>query len=659
MHRFTKRLSFLTRAVPTGVSSGHWPRVGWWAALACVAPGCNALDEEADVVTKIVPTDERAAAVPETSSPPISGGTLMVTADGKFAVASDPLRDSLSVVSLGADHAVRTIELSPGDEPGRLIEGGNGRVHVALRRGGGVASIDPASGEILMQRDACVAPRGLAYDAESQELHVACAEGRLVTFAEPSGAPTRSLELTEDLRDVIVAPNGVWVTRFKSAEILSVSDEGVVAPLAAPPTVTEFSFETGEPSTAAPRVAWKAASAGTGSVAVLHQRHRIEEIEVDHDEAIDDGLDQGTYGASPDTPALLRCGGVTQPAVTVLDASGYASTTPSISGATLAVDMAFGPSEIALVDAGQRDPETPETVRVSRFSGESEGFFGGGFDEPTGVFVLARANILSAGEPGSVPDAGGCVSPIPVATITRAQFTAVAFTPDGRLLAQAREPALLAFFARDPNSSSGWTPTSEVTLFTDSREADTGHDIFHRDAGQGIACANCHPEGGDDGHVWSFSDTGARRTQSLFVNLRETLPLHWAGDMDDVGTIMGEVFVERMGGVHESADRLAALEGWLDSVSGPGAITADTDEAVLRGRDLFTDNHSYDVGTGETVQVPSLRSIGYRAPFMRNGCATTLHDRFTPSCGGGDLHGHTSQLGPLEIDDLVAYLKSL
>jgi len=43
---------------------------------------------------------------------------------------------------------------------------------------------------------------------------------------------------------------------------------------------------------------------------------------------------------------------------------------------------------------------------------------------------------------------------------------------------------------------------------------------------------------------------------------------------------------------------------------------------------------------------------------MHDGCAATLRDRFG-ACGGGELHGHTSQLTPAQIDDLVAYLESL
>ena len=75
----------------------------------------------------------------------------------------------------------------------------------------------------------------------------------------------------------------------------------------------------------------------------------------------------------------------------------------------------------------------------------------------------------------------------------------------------------------------------------------------------------------------------------------------------------------------------------------------------------FTNNESRYVGTDERVlmQVPPLVGIGYRAPFMHDGCAPTLAARFDPACGGGEEHGNTAHLTATELGDLVAYLESL
>jgi len=44
---------------------------------------------------------------------------------------------------------------------------------------------------------------------------------------------------------------------------------------------------------------------------------------------------------------------------------------------------------------------------------------------------------------------------------------------------------------------------------------------------------------------------------------------------------------------------------------------------------------------------------------MHDGCGETLTERFTGACGGGDLHGKTAQLDPVQLADLVMYLETL
>jgi cytochrome c peroxidase len=73
---------------------------------------------------------------------------------------------------------------------------------------------------------------------------------------------------------------------------------------------------------------------------------------------------------------------------------------------------------------------------------------------------------------------------------------------------------------------------------------------------------------------------------------------------------------------------------------------------------LLTDNATVDVGTGAAFQVPSLRGVIWRAPYLHDGRAPTLTDRFS-SVGGGDQHGLTSKLSADQISDLVAYLGTL
>src|SRR5204863_10075793 len=73
---------------------------------------------------RVVPTDMRGALIAENPPVPITGGTLIVTGDGKYAVAADPDRDRVSIVDIGVGSAAlaRTVALMPGDESGRLAE---------------------------------------------------------------------------------------------------------------------------------------------------------------------------------------------------------------------------------------------------------------------------------------------------------------------------------------------------------------------------------------------------------------------------------------------------------------------------------------------------------------------------------------------------------
>lgn len=220
----------------------------------------------------------------------------------------------------------------------------------------------------------------------------------------------------------------------------------------------------------------------------------------------------------------------------------------------------------------------------------------------------------------------------------------------------------------------GCAPALDISLGGEARR-DTGHDIFHANAGGGLACASCHPGGGDDGRTWQFKDLGPRRTQLFTMGIKGTEPLHWDGDLPTLNDLVGEVFVKRMGGAPQTQARVGALDAWMNTLAPLPVLRAPNDAAAIRGKELFelsevecaschvgeklTNNKSVDVGTGGAFQVPSLINVAYHAPFIHTGCAKTLRDRFDASCGGGDLHGKTSHLDDGQLDDLVAYLETL
>ncbi|WP_437681335.1 c-type cytochrome [Sorangium sp. So ce131] len=563
------------------------------------------------------PGDVAIAAEPP---PAISGGTLAVSRSGSVAVASDPDRDRIWIVDLAAQKLSAEIVLEKGDEPGRVVEDDAGRFHVALRRGGAVVTVDADGGKILERRAACPAPRGIAYDASADALHVACLGGELVTLPAGPGAATRTLRLERDLRDVIVDGDRLLVSKFRAAELLSVDADGNVTERAQLPTFTLFEQRF------VPVVAWKTVRLPTGGVAMVHQRALVEPVQVE----------QGGYSSG-------GCdGSIVHSAVSEVGA-GQSSDAPAAAAA-----LPFAP--------------LPVDLAVSEDGGSY-------------AVVSAGINEVIVTDPGSLRGVspefgleGNCAAPsqrLPV----DGEPIAVAFRGDA-VVVQTREPASLQVLA-----PGGAAARIVVKLPGESRR-DTGHEMFHKNPSGPMVCASCHPEGGEDNHTWDFDTIGPRRTQFVSGGILQTAPFHWDGDMAGIETIMEEVFEKRMGGTRQGPRRVNLFARWIDSLPAPPASPAPDAEAVARGEALFhdktvdcarchagaqlTNNEAADVGTGKAFQVPSLVRIGARAPFMHNGCAATLKDRFDdPTCGGGDKHGKTSHLSPEQIGDLVAYLESL
>lgn len=603
------------------------------SVLAAGAAGsisaCNGVDP-------VLPKDPNAVKVAAKAPPPISGGTLLVTISG-VAVAADSDRDVVWLVDL-TSHAVSKVALQAGDEPGRVVEDAQGRVHVGLRGAGAVATVDVASGTIVDRTEVCSAPRGLAYDAQTDSVHVACAGGELITLPAAGGKATRALRLDRDLRDVVFQGGQLFVSRFRSAELLVVDAKGNVLNRQTPPKLGDFKGggPNGNPggTTFTPQVAWRTIALPGGGAAIVHQRSADAPVVI----STPDGYGNG--GGNP-----CGDGTIVGTTVTTVDGSGNVKggsiPAPSISGASVVVDIATdGSGNFALASAGNDAIFFTSTTQI----------------DPTtnGPF---NCNPSASVSPGG-------------------QATAVAAWK-GQWIAQTREPAGLAFI--DPTANNAVT---RLELSTETA-ADTGHHLFHHDASDQthLACASCHPEGHEDGHTWVFDTIGARRTQTVSGGVLDTAPLHWNGDMENLGAIMSEVFVHRMGGAQQGPRHVAAFGDWMQTIPAHPASPSGTQAQIDHGRELFnradvgcaschagahfTDNKNHDVGTGRSLQVPTLIGVAARAPLFHDGCAASLEDRFDVTdgakvaCTGGESHGHIAQLADADRTDLVKYLETL
>jgi mono/diheme cytochrome c family protein len=524
---------------------------------------------------------------------------------------------------------------------------------VILRRGGALVTIDPVAGTILARRTACPIPRGVAYDPATDLVHVACMGGELVSFPAAGGDATRTLQLPRDLRDVVVDGDTLLVSQFRSAQVLVVDGSGAVTSTIAPPAYQDPSARLGDAFT--PSTAWRMRAQPGGGAVLLHQRGTTGTVMVGGKGTPGVG---GAGGGSTGYGSSDPCAGLVHPALTPVRPGMSSPATPPIPGMVLPVDFAISSdgATVAVVAAGNAHNEVVQSLFVSHYSDLTD------HDHPTccadgvhGPNAFGSAVDLVACPPPSRPPTT-CPQPM-------GEAEAVGFDGSNRVVVQTREPATLQI----PEAG------VFISLSRVSR-ADIGHEIFHANTGNGIACASCHMEGQEDGRTWNFDTEGPRRTMNVAGGISGRAPYHWDGALLSFSDLVTTVYNQRMGGPLLTPEQTAAAQSWMDAIPRlPGVVSAP--DAVARGKAVFDDSthgcalcHSgpqltdnrigLDVGTGGTFKVPSLVGLAYTAPYLHNGCAATLADRFG-SCGGGDLHGGTSTLTPDQISDLVAYLDSL
>ncbi len=615
-----------------------------------------------------------------TPTPPISGGTLLVTHDGSKAVASDPDRDVVYIVDLGSKTRTFTVVLQPGDEPGRLVEDGAGRIHVALRGSGILATIDPTTGTLISRRAACPAPRGVAWKASSDVVLVACATGELASL--PAAGGDASVQVIQrDLRDVLVNGDDVAVTLFRSAQVLRLASDG---------TVSRTDSIAAMSGGFAPQVAWRMVAAPNGTIVAVHQSESTQSVATH----ISGGYGCGGIGGGPPPPPVPLLLPIPPPSQD--DASSVDGASP-VDDANPVDDAS--PTEGGIRNFGSPPPPPPgppgfssgpmasvittigsdgTTRSTQPFSGVLPVDVAVSTDGSTSAAVAAGAgtgdasidNLFLFRTTGGVTIQTSFILP-------QIQPTAVAFEPNGDLVLQSREPAALMIvpgagvaasssMVDDSIGNSPTIPLSSVSM------RDTGHDIFHTHAGAQIACASCHPEGGDDGHVWLL-DGNSRRTPSLRGTIAGTAPYHWPGDEADFASIVKDVYVVRMSGGQLTTDQTTALSSWVNDIPAPPAPTWVNASAATAGRAIFeradvgcatchygskfTNNATVDVGTGGAFQVPPLVGVGWRTPLMHDGCAVTIADRF--SICSTSMHGNIAALSQTDVANLTAYLETL
>jgi YVTN family beta-propeller protein len=209
-----------------------------------------------------------------------------------------------------------------------------------------------------------------------------------------------------------------------------------------------------------------------------------------------------------------------------------------------------------------------------------------------------------------------------------------------------------------------------------------------------ISCATCHFDGTMDTRTWLGFPDGPRNTPSL-QGVRETLPIHWSGDLDELQDV--EITIRNIqfgtglvpGTAHDSlgppfaglSDQLDALAAYIASIEVRVPPKIGDREAINLGDSLFaslgcstchvpplyTDQQLHNVGTGNIAMeknshgrgtmfdTPSLRGIWQTAPYFHDGSATTLERLLST----GNVHDVSDKLDDEEVMELIAFLRSL
>ena len=224
-----------------------------------------------------------------------------------------------------------------------------------------------------------------------------------------------------------------------------------------------------------------------------------------------------------------------------------------------------------------------------------------------------------------------------------------------------------------------------------------GEALFHdatRSFNQWYSCNTCHSDGHTNGldfdtlnDGWQDLSTAHRRSRKKVPSLRgvsRTGPWTWHGWQTSLDDAVVESFTKSMQGPKPSANDVEAMIAFLGSLEYPrnpnltrdGTLTesARRGEAVFRsakaacntchGGPEFTDGKVHKVGLEERGDVyrgynpPSLKGVYDKDPYLHDGRAKTLRDALAKGHDPESVTG-LGTLSDAELDDLIAYLKSL
>lgn len=636
-------------------------RIWWWLLGASMAAGCAAQHEPASVGWGELANEIAGRAPCAALRPPVV--TAITDAPSGAVAVARAWRRSLAFVADEDERAIHTVDVESmsltsvtplAGAPAHVLVLGDGRIAVSLKDTSQVAIYEPAADptrplELRCAADVADEPIGMAQGHDSIVV-VSGWGARLSVLSDADLHVEQSVALPREPRAVVLSDDGAKaLVSHMVGSALTVVDLQV----AGEPRSIELRVGTRqrrdfvhEGDAGAPRESnqgfalVKTRLVADGPSHVLAPRVSVDPGELDTPVS-------GGYGA-PDGPHAVV------PMIARIDATTERSLTRS-----LAMERSASSVECLLPRAAVADGSD---VYLACMGNDSVLVLDARGADPI-AFERARLHV-GAGPAG-----------LALVKETRQLVVLSSFARElARFDLDAKGMAAVPVRMRLPEHS-------EPAL---DRELRRGRELFHttldaRISRDGRACASCHPDGRDDGLVWTSPD-GRRQTKMLAGQLTGSAPYGWFGEHTVLEEHLADT-VARLGGTGfgHTSDKpdLRALARYALSLRAPVTRSGSELERVAQGKELFendvtgcsgchrdggTDGSAYDVGSGvkgerrKSFDTPSLQLVAGTAPYFHDGRYTSLRELLIETDG---KMGHTGSLAPSDLDALEAYLRTL
>lgn len=584
--------------------------------------------------------------------------TLVASADGGTLFAACGPQRSIAVLDVAAGTRASRLDL-PGRPRGLALSADGATLYAALSDADAVAAVNLSTGEVARIIPAGTSPAGLALGDGGRRLFVANSGSHDVSVIDlATGAERTRLPAGREPWALAASPDGATI-----AVVSRMADAG--------------------PADRVPRAELTLIDAARGIVSAqlaLPSCHLSESLAFTPD------------GARVLVPALR----VRNLLPIMQVARGWV-----MSSVLAVVEVATG--RIELLPLGDVSQGFPDPAGLAVSADGTRAFVAAGGADEVGVIDVPALLRRSAETDADGPEH---------LSWTREYVTdrfPTGSNPRGVVLAGSAASPVVAVAERLDDSVSLYRPGGERIAriaLARGRSDDAlrrGERVFH-DASysfQGsFSCRSCHPEGQTDGLTYDFDIDGIGRNVVLNRSLqgvRDTAPFKWNGKNPTLQRQCGPRFAMVLTRADPFPDaELEDLVAFIESLPAPRPAVAPGDVAgrdtgaVARGRaiferaarkdgtpfaaegrcvtchvpPLFTNKQEADVGTRGAYDdrgafdVPHLTGIGSKAPYLHDGRALTLEAIWTAP-DVGDKHGVVTDLTKSDLNDLVAYLRSL